>query len=218
MKKIFIFLLFQRIQQRMVQRKIRFEHFVCLFFNIFKKRRMCFHWSWKRLIFFAIKALFSLSMFRKVCISSLMNAQSRLKCVCNSREAFSGTVSDFLTTISVGTYHFVSSMYFQTHFWFSYTSVEYSFACSHISIPLSLLFCWICSSVSSWFCFPLTLYLYLLCDCFRVITQNWYFMCYQQWNIIHKSFLFWNSMKDIHLFLSLQQMWKESEWFHHQAT
>ena len=43
-------------------------------------------------------------------------------------------------------------------------------------------------------------------------------MCFQQWNIIHKSFLFRNSMKDIHLFLSLQQIWKESEWFHHQAS
>ena len=90
--------------------------------------------------FYLQQKSFSFSMFRKVCISSLMNAQSRLKCVCYSREAFSGTVSDFLTTISVGTYHFVSSTCSQKHFWFSYTSVEYSFACSHIPIPLSLFF------------------------------------------------------------------------------
>ena len=169
--------------------------------------------------FICNKASLSFSMFRKVCISSLMNAQSRLKSFCYSRKAFSVIVSDFLTAISVGTHHFVSSICSQKYFWFSYTSVDYSFACLHIPIPLSLLFCcWICPSGSSWFCFPLTLYLYLLCDCFCDITPNCCFMCCQQWNIIHKSLLFWNSMKNIHLFLSLQQMWKESEWLHHQAT
>ena len=57
-KDMFLFLLFQRIQQRTIQRKIKFEHFVCLFFNIFKKRRMCFHWIWEYIILFAIKHYF----------------------------------------------------------------------------------------------------------------------------------------------------------------
>ena len=47
------------------------------------------------------------------------------------------------------------------------------------SNSLSLHFYWICSLVSSWFCFPLTLYLCLLCDCFCDITQNCCFMCCQ---------------------------------------
>ena len=140
---MFLFLLFQRIQQRTIQRKIRFEHFVCLFFNIFKKWWIYFHWIWKMLHFVCNKASFTFLMFRNTCISSLMNAQNRLKCVCCSREAFSGTVSDFLIIISVGTYHFVSSICSQKHFWVSYTSVNYSFARSHIPIPFSLDFCWI---------------------------------------------------------------------------
>ena len=59
--------------------------------------------------------------------------------------------------------------------------------------------------------------MFILC-CFWDIIQNCCFMCCQQWNIIHKSSLFWNTMRDIHLLISLQQKWKESEWFHHQAT
>ena len=117
MKRIcFLFLSFQRIKQRTIQRKIRFEHFVCLFFNIFKEVMNVLLLNLKTSRFICNETSFSFLMFRKVYISSLMNVQNRLKCFCYSREAFSGTVSDFLTTISVGTYHFVSSMCFQTHF------------------------------------------------------------------------------------------------------
>ena len=90
--------------------------------------------------FICNKVSFSFSVFRKICISSLMNAQNRLKCFCYSRKAFSGTVSDFLATFSVGTYHFVSSMCSQKHFWFSCASVDYSFTCSHIPIPFLCIF------------------------------------------------------------------------------
>ena len=54
-KDTFLFRSFQQIQQRTIQRKIRFERFLYLFFDIFKKRRMCFHWIWKCFILFAIK-------------------------------------------------------------------------------------------------------------------------------------------------------------------
>ena len=140
-----------------------------LFFDIFKEVINVFSLNLKMSRFICNKASFSFLMFGSVCNSSLMNAQNCLKWFCYSREASSGTVSDFLTTISVGMHHFVSSIFSQKHFWFSYTSVDYSFACSHIPIPLSLHFCWICSSVSSRFCFPLT---------FLLVLALWLFSCY----------------------------------------
>ena len=159
----------------------------CLFvFHYLKKRWMCFHWIWKRLVLFAIKHRFP---FR-----------------CSERFAFFRwwMLRDFLTTVSVGTY-FVSSIYCQKHFWVSYSSVDYSLACSHIPIPLSPLFIveFVLQFLHDFVFFDL-FYLYLLCNWFRDIAQKCCFMCCQQWNIIHKSFLFWNTLYDIHLFLSLQ--------------
>ena len=122
--------------------------------------------------FICNKASFSFSMFRKVCISSLMNAELFEMCLLFKRGVLWNGVR-LLTTISVGTYHFVSSICSQKHFWFSYTSVDYSFACSHIPIPLSLPF--LLNFVLQFlhdFVFLWLFYLCLLCDYFHVIIQK----------------------------------------------
>ena len=94
-KDMFLFFSFQRIQQKNESKKNRVWALSLLVLYYLQKEKNVLSLNLRIYHFICNKASFSFSVFRKVCISSLMNAQSRLKCVCYSREAFSWTMSDF---------------------------------------------------------------------------------------------------------------------------